>query len=697
MKFPKEDNGRYVQIKMNLVATPDSGDVTGILTVTDVTKQVIADRIMNRISVTGYDYVADVDLTGDSYEILSCNENEKNIPPRRGCFSEWVEFMKSSLVVKRDRERYWKYMQPERIEELLNKKGAYTLAFSIMDDSGDIRTKNITVLDADMRIGRICVARTDITESVREQQGLLRVIAYTFELAGFINLRSGDLTLYTRKTVLENLSPFYSENYDKIIGHFVQRFGADENKEQAFVNFRLETLINNLKKRPGGYDFLFNYRGEKGERYKQITVMWGDLNHRSICLVRADVTDMLAEERKTKKALENALALAEEANRAKSDFLSAMSHDIRTPMNAIMGMTALATAHLGDQERVAEYLKTISVSSKHLLSLINDILDMSKIEYSQIKLNRMKISLSGLLDQMAAIMMPQAKSGKLEFRIRKEGIVHEAFYGDALRISQILINILSNAVKYTPEGGSVEFLTEEIPAVKYKERVRYRFMVKDTGIGMTEEFIAHIFEPFTRSRNITRVEGTGLGLSITKGLVDLMEGEISVESRLHEGSVFTVELECEPAPAEEENAGRSEMPGEEDSVNKEVFAGKRFLVAEDNAINAEILCELLAIYGAKADVFTDGVKAVRAFKCAEPGTYDAVLMDIQMPQMNGYEAARAIRSMERADAGNIPIIAMTANAFAEDVRAALEAGMNAHVAKPIDIKVLRETLKEVFA
>ena len=697
MKFPKEDNGRYVQIKMNLVATPDSGDVTGILTVTDVTKQVIADRIMNRISVTGYDYVADVDLTGDSYEILSCNENEKNIPPRRGCFSEWVEFMKSSLVVKRDRERYWKYMQPERIEELLNKKGAYTLAFSIMDDSGDIRTKNITVLDADMRIGRICVARTDITESVREQQGLLRVIAYTFELAGFINLRSGDLTLYTRKTVLENLSPFYSENYDKIIGHFVQRFGADENKEQAFVNFRLETLINNLKKRPGGYDFLFNYRGEKGERYKQITVMWGDLNHRSICLVRADVTDMLAEERKTKKALENALALAEEANRAKSDFLSAMSHDIRTPMNAIMGMTALATAHLGDQERVAEYLKTISVSSKHLLSLINDILDMSKIEYSQIKLNRMKISLSGLLDQMAAIMMPQAKSGKLEFRIRKEGIVHEAFYGDALRISQILINILSNAVKYTPEGGSVEFLTEEIPAVKYKDRVRYRFTVKDTGIGMTEEFIAHIFEPFTRSRNITRVEGTGLGLSITKGLVDLMEGEISVESRLHEGSVFTVELECEPVDAEEVNAGRSEKPGEEDSVNKEVFDGKRFLVAEDNAINAEILCELLAIYGAKADVFTDGVKAVRAFKGAEPGTYDAVLMDIQMPQMNGYEAARAIRSMERADAGNIPIIAMTANAFAEDVRAALEAGMNAHVAKPIDIKVLRETLKEVFA
>ena len=690
------NKGRYVHIKMNLVEEPDSGDVTGILTVTDITKQTISDRILHRLSSAGYDFVSDIDLTCDSYTVLTWNENAGCIPPRQGYYSQWVERMLEDNVVPKDRERYKEVMDPGTLLERLKKSSPFTFAYSMTDNRGDVRTKNVTLSVVEPRLGRICLARADITDSVREQQGLLRLIAYTFELSGFINIGSGGLTLYSRNTVLENLPPYFSENYGEAIPRFVNRYISEDNREEAACQFDLKTMIRRLEEKPNGYDFLVSYRDKNGERYKQINVMWGDVNHSTICLVRADVTDVLAAERQTKKALENALELAEEANRAKSDFLSAMSHDIRTPMNAIMGMTALAVAHMGEPERVADCLNKISVSSRHLLSLINDILDMSKIESSQIKLNNMKIYLPDLLDQLSAIMSPQARDAGLQLTISTEGITHKYFYGDSLRSNQILINILSNAVKYTPEGGTVDFTVEEIPAVNGPDRVRYRFTVSDTGVGMSEEFLSRIFEPFTRSSGTMRVEGTGLGLSITKGLVELMGGTISVKSLPHRGSTFCVELEGECADGELENPGERGGAESPDAANRKLFAGRRFLIAEDNAINAEILCELLSIYGAETAVKTDGAQALKEFREAAPGTYDAVLMDIQMPEMNGYEATRRIRRLERPDAWEIPVVAMTANAFAEDVREAMDAGMTAHVAKPIDVEVLRETLKKVL-
>ena len=412
-----------------------------------------------------------------------------------------------------------------------------------------------------------------------------------------------------------------------------------------------------------------------------------------------DITELRELQRKLEERtdmLNSALEAAKYANAAKSDFLSRMSHDIRTPMNAIMGMTALAVAHMDEPGRVSDCLNKISVSSRHLLSLINDILDMSKIESSQITLNCRKINLTELLGQLSSIMSPQAKEAGLRLEFRTAEIRHVCFYGDFLRINQILLNILSNAVKYTPEGGSVAFLAEEIPPVDSGDGVRYRFTVSDTGVGMSEEFLSRIFEPFTRSTGTMRVEGTGLGLSITKGLVELMGGTITVKSRLHQGSSFCVELEGQWADTEGEDSVKA--GGEPFPVNadKDLFAGRRFLVAEDNAINAEILCELLSMYGADSVVKTDGVQALQEFRTAAPGTYDAVLMDIQMPEMNGYDTARCIRGMKRSDAGEIPIIAMTANAFAEDVKAAMDAGMTAHVAKPIDVEVLRETLMKIL-
>ncbi len=691
IQIPNEPSGRYAQFKMNMVSTPDNDDVTGILTVTDITERTISDRILHQLSVSGYDFVVDVDLIKDSYKILSYSETANCIPPRQGCHTEWMNHMLDHRIVPRDREQFKKGLDPALMTERLMKDGPYTFAFSIAGDNGDIRTKNMTVSVIDFRLGRICLSRTDITDSLREQQGLLNMIAFTFDLAGFIDVSSGRLTMHTRQTVLENLSPYYIEDYDKAIERFVDQYGPEGQDGDSALQFRLETIKKRLEKEPAGYEFLLPYHTGQEERYKQINVLWGDQDHRTICLVRADVTDMLAAERRSQSELENALDQARKANQAKSEFLSAMSHDIRTPMNAIMGMTALALAHLDDGSRVEEYLRKISVSSRHLLSLINDVLDMSKIDGSKIKLNRMNVSLTEQLEQLSAMMVPQAKAAGLEFEVSTENVRHTHFYGDSLRINQILLNLLSNAVKFTPEGGRVSLLTEELPAEE-EGAVRYRFTVRDTGTGISKDFLPYIFEPFTRSDSAAQIEGTGLGLSITKGLVDLMDGRISVSSQAGQGTVFQVELECEIEEKAEISAdigsGDEACPAGDMSL-----AGCCILVAEDNAINAEITCGLLDMFGARAVIKNDGRQAVEAFKDAAPETYDAILMDIQMPRMNGYEATRVIRGMEqRPDAAAIPIIAMTANAFAEDVQLSLEAGMTAHVAKPIDVETLRAVL-----
>lgn len=696
IKVPKEKRGRYVQFTVNLVETPDTGDITGILTVTDITEQTISDRILHQLSVTSYDFVLDLNIEEDTYTILARNKAADCVPKEHGIHSERMEYMASHMVVPKDREEYRRALKLENVYQRLKTEGAYTFSFSLFNENGDIRTKTMTVSAVDLRLGRVCLIRTDVTASVREQQGMLNMLAYTFELAGFIDVNSRMLTMYTRETVLENLPPYILDDYDKSAARFASDYGLESGREEAEEQFRLETMLKRLEEKPSGYDFVFPYHSENGFRYKQINVLWGDANHTTVCLVRADVTDMLTAEREAKTALEKALALAEEANQAKSEFLSAMSHDIRTPMNAIMGMTALAFAHIEDQERVEDCLKKISISSKHLLSLINDVLDMSKIERASITLGRMKITMTELLNQLTAIMAPQAKTQGIEFEVKSEGVIHKQFYGDSLRINQILLNILSNAVKFTPEGGKVSFLAEEVSVDQEQKRVRYRFTVRDTGIGMSEEFLKHLFEPFTRSRSAAKVEGTGLGLSITKGLVDLMGGTISVESQVHHGTTFQVELNCDYL--DDVEAG---MPVEEELLlgleTDKIFKGRHFLIAEDNEINAEILVELLAMHGAQSTVKCDGVQTVKAYRDAEPGTYDAILMDIQMPEMNGYEATRVIRQTCRDDAAGIPIIAMTANAFAEDIQAAREAGMTAHIAKPVDVDVLKVTLARVLS
>ncbi|WP_125140502.1 PAS domain-containing protein [Clostridium transplantifaecale] len=696
IELPGEEIGRYVRMKGNMVLTPDSGDVTGIMTLTDVTEQMIADRALHHLSSYGYDFVLDLDLLHDRFRMLTWNKDTGRIPPRQGRHSERMAEMLGSWVVPRDREQYGQCLEPGNIIKRLEKEGTYTFAAGIADESGEIRTKNMTVSAIDLRLGRVCLSRTDITDSIREQQSFLRVIAYTFEFAAFIDPDTGNFTLHTRETIQKNLTPYCRTHYDEEIFSFMAQYATEESLETMRGQFHLKTMLRRLEETPGGYELLLTYHSAGRECYKQVNVLWGDENRKTICMVRADVTDVISEERKTKKELKQALMMAEEANRAKSDFLSNMSHDIRTPMNAIMGMAALAGAHMDDPARVEDCLKKISISSNHLLSLINDVLDMSKIERSKITLNRVNISVRSLIEQVSAIMKPQAAALGLQFNIQIRDIRHNHFYGDFLRINQILLNLLSNAVKFTPEGGFVNFITEETGADDKAGTARYRFTVSDTGIGMKEEFLERIFEPFNRSSEAAPVEGTGLGLSIVKGLIELMGGTISVESQPGSGSVFLVELECETAEGTQEAPAKEGTQRFSIGEGRERLSGACFLVAEDNEINAEILCGLLEIYGAKTVVRADGAQALEEFQNTVPGTYNAVLMDIQMPVMNGYDAARAIRRTKREDAAAIPIVAMTANAFSEDVQAALDAGMNAHIAKPVDVGMLERTLIKVL-
>lgn len=261
VKLPHEERGRYVLINMNLVATPDSKDVTGILTVSDITGQTISDRILHQLSVTGYDYVLDVDLSMDSCTLVSSNEGASRVPSQQGRYTEWIDSMIRDSVVGQDAQLYRESLNPEKVSEKLGREGAYAFSFSMVDDSGDIRIKNMTVFATDLRLGRVCLARTDITESVRQQQGLLYMIAYTFDLAGFVDLSSGGrLTMYTRDTVLKNLPPFIMENYDEAIMRFLGSHDSEDAKRDVRELFRTKTMLKNLREKPSGYDFLFPTR-----------------------------------------------------------------------------------------------------------------------------------------------------------------------------------------------------------------------------------------------------------------------------------------------------------------------------------------------------------------------------------------------------------------------------------------------------
>jgi len=406
----------------------------------------------------------------------------------------------------------------------------------------------------------------------------------------------------------------------------------------------------------------------------------------------SELTRINAEMDAARKAAEQARKEAEQANAAKQEFLSSMSHDIRTPMNAIIGMTSLALDNTDDPKRVRDYLGKIALSSKHLLGLINDVLDISKIESGKMTLNVEPVSLREAMDSIVNIMQPQVTAKNQQFKVVAREILSENVCCDGVRLNQVLINLLGNAVKFTPEKGAVQLTVYQEALPEDASRVRTHFLVSDTGIGMSKEYQKVIFESFSREDNtrVRKTEGSGLGMAITKCIVDAMGGTISVRSEQGRGSEFHVVLDLEKAAAP---AASEAADGAAERVNDVVLKGRRILLAEDNELNWEVARELLSILELELDWAENGEICVEKFRNSPAGHYDAIIMDVRMPVMDGYEATAAIRRLEREDA-DIPIIAMTADAFSEDIQRCLERGMNDHLAKPIDIQAVTFKLKK---
>ena len=397
--------------------------------------------------------------------------------------------------------------------------------------------------------------------------------------------------------------------------------------------------------------------------------------------------------KKAKNIATEALQTAENANKAKTDFLSNMSHDIRTPMNAIIGIISLIRHNAGDKEKVIEYADKIAISSQHLLGIINDVLDMSKIEAGKTVFKYSDFSILDSIEELNTIFHSQANEKNQSFIITKENLKHEWVNGDKVHLMQIFSNLLSNAIKYTQEGGVIQFIAEE-SETNSSTYGKYHFIVSDNGMGMSADFKETIFDAFTRAESsvTNKIQGTGLGMAITKNLVESMGGTIEVESEPNRGSSFEVILNLKIV---ENRVVSSTEQIEMHETDSDILDGMRILCAEDNELNAEILMELLKLEGAECTICENGKRILEAFEQSVPGEYDMILMDVQMPVMNGYEATEAIRRSSHEQAKTIPIIAMTANAFSEDMQHSLAAGMNAHISKPVDMKLLKKTIRNI--
>ena len=521
-------------------------------------------------------------------------------------------------------------------------------------------------------------------------------------------LRKKDQQLLAREELFSNLSrnvddvflmidtetrkvEYVSPNVQRILGISPEAVQEDFHVLYSAGDDNCAPQLENLMQMEQGVqqewdrDFIHQETGES--RYIHVTGFINDVQGAKKCIV--DLSDRTGEHQTT-LAVEAALEVAEKASKAKTDFLSNMSHDIRTPMNAIIGITTLMKNELHEPEKLAEHLGKLETSGQLLLGIINDILDMSRIESGKTTLNVEKMNLSQQVSQLDSIIRQQAGQRRQTFTVNTH-LQHENVLADPNRLNQVLMNILSNAVKYTPKGGHIRLEVEELP--RNEHFARYRFVVQDDGIGMSEEFQKTLFEPFTREEKsgTNKVQGTGLGMAITKSIVDLMGGTIHVESTTGKGTRFEVVLEF-PIDAEADTVQEAQvLPEEEETASP--LSGMKFLCAEDNAINAEILELLLESKGAHCKIYPNGQEIVDAFASVKPGEYDMILMDVQMPVMDGLEATRRIRNGENPLGRTIPILAMTANAFLEDMQKSKEAGMNEHLSKPVDIAALEQTVK----
>lgn len=747
-------------------------------------------------------------------------------------FSDYID----NYIVPEDRERIRNSMGLDNLYECVPDVGLYKLGYKRkMDGIVSYYEMNIAKMTDEHGDITFILGMHDVDKEMRRQLKQTREMEKQREIIE--GLGSEYYSILLVDPDIDTVSTYRAEGEDgKAIANYFSRHNNCWSKGiQSYANELLsersrDEFIEKLSLehiRKGGNDYSLTYEKltKKGIIYLQVRVSFVRENDGGVVAVigTRNVDDLIKKERQQEMALQAAYDAAEAANKAKTDFLSNMSHDIRTPMNGIIGMTAIAAAHIDDKERVKDSLQKITQASKHLLSLINEVLDMSKIESGKVKLIEEEFNLSDLVDNLLTMTNAQIEEHHHELCVNISGVKHEAVIGDSLRIQKLFTNLMGNAVKYTPDGGKISLSITERPSNQAKIGC-YEFVFEDNGIGMSDDFIKHIFDPFARATDsqVNNIQGTGLGMPISRNIVRMMGGDIKVESKLGVGSRFTVTIylklqdtkdlynekfiDLDVLVADDDslslesccnmledlgmkadgvttgkqaleqvvlhnkqekqyfaciidwkmpdmdgiattrairNAVGEDVPiiiisaynwsdieqearaaganvfiskplfrsrlastfnkilGEDGNENSEVtlkslenmdFSNRRVLLVEDNELNAEIATVILEMTGLKVEHVSDGTEAVDRMSESSDGYYDMIFMDIQMPKMNGYDATRAIRSMERNYCKKIPIIAMTANAFAEDVQAAKTVGMNEHIAKPLDMDRLAKTL-----
>lgn len=529
---------------------------------------------------------------------------------------------------------------------------------------------------------------SDITQEYCVNSIMNSLINYEYELVGVIFASSN--SIYSKaKGYKTSLPELKSNDFNSVSEKFLREYACGEDMDEIVRSMQLPCIMENLENKDI-YIVEFNLREPSGEiRRKEIHFSYISREEQMIAVSRRDVEDIVQEEKAKQEQLEQVLNLAERANSAKSEFLSRMSHEMRTPMNAIIGLVTLAEQETGNPEIIKDYLKKIKASGKHLMNLINDVLDMSKIESGKMELHVESCQFDTMMDGVESVISPLCEQKRIRFV--EEGERREEFVlVDRLRFQQVLLNLLSNAVKFTPEGGDVYF--------KYYGRCEEEVLVTeievaDNGIGMSEEFQKQMFSPFTQEQReeTLSVQGTGLGLSISKAIIDKMGGTIQVDSHLGAGTRFVIRVSFPLVKEESGDKLDDELKKEE---GEDGLRGRQILLVEDHPMNQLIARRILQNNGIQVVTADNGEAAVELFRQNRAGYFDAILMDIRMPVMDGIAATRVIRGLPREDARMIPIIAMTANAFEDDVQKTREAGMNVHLAKPIEPTLLLKTLKE---
>ena len=669
--------------------------------ISDVTEFIREKEKNNILSALTMDYTSLVlcDLKQDTVEVIK--QDASCVEMNWHSYSESLNYFYDNVLMKDSCPNYMDILSNESLMRTLKEQGSLEWQFQILPDENGISNlgARAVFLYEDLNHFKIIMGFRPIDEVIKRervlelQREIIEGLGKEYFSVLLLELDSGQIFSY--REVGENgkrIADFcrkYGNQWCELLPAYADEIVTDESRENFLDQLSLDALCSNQD------DFSMTYEFKMGDRiiYHQTRIAYVYKKDRSRVAVigTRNIDDLIKKERMQEAKLKEAYIVAENANKAKTDFLNNMSHDIRTPMNVILGYNELMKQYLTDPILV-DYQNKIEQSGKLLLSIINNVLDMARIESGKMVVEERAEAIGLVVEEIENVFESSAQEKNIVFTTSVD-VDHTHVLWDGFKVREILMNLVGNAFKYTPEGGHIAIDVKELDCER-SGYVRIQTQIKDTGIGMSEDYLPTLFDSFSREYNTTigKVSGTGLGMAIVKNLVDMMDGEICVKSKLGEGTCFTLTFEHKIADADS-----IEWNQELDVLDeKSILEGKRVLLAEDNELNAEIAMAILEQSGLVLDRVEDGLACVNRLSEVDADLYDLILMDIQMPNMNGYEATRRIRQFENVKKASIPILAMTANAFEEDKKMAMEAGMNGHISKPIDVNVLEKQIINIF-